>query len=396
MGFTEHVDTSTPIGDRSAGTYSIREIEKALLAAFSETVVPAMQNVLEALFPFLRLFYQEGQARAVHVVMTQAFNDYSDLTYDLIAGRGRSAIRVSRALYEHLVHYCEVSDNANSAQRYEDHEAVTARHITELRIGLDLLRGNEKRAEEHRLAKLRRDSQPDYNSAIASYGTKFKLSWLTQNLHDTALRHGLAGSNYEAYRLLSQVPHGSYGGILGTYRDFQGRGVYRTGNSFDLAILAYYEGIRFFTMLIREVSKRSQVLPCEGLLDSLGVLQSLWPFYRKVMKNFDEEIWPDSAPAQASAVVKLYGSGKARWYFYEPAFELMALADPPAEARELENELRAHAEEQGLLDRADPDKYVVMIANTAVKPRSGARLAPARAVLDLKDDAPIEIVEPGR
>ena len=113
------------------------------------------------------------------------------------------------------------------------------------------------------------------------------------------------------------------------------------------------------------------------------------------MKKFDEEIWPNEAPAQASAVVKLYGSGRTRWYFYEPAFELMALADPPANAQELENEMRVQAEAQGLLDRADPDKYVVMIANVAAQPRSGARLTPARAVLDLRDDEPIKIVQPG-
>lgn len=106
---------------------------------------------------------------AAAIVGNHAFNDFDGFIDSLFSGDGRSAARVSRSLYEHLVNYCEVMSSKNAAERYLAHRAVTADLLGDRTQGLPYLKGAQQKRERSRLAKLKRDSLKDLKSALAKF-----------------------------------------------------------------------------------------------------------------------------------------------------------------------------------------------------------------------------------
>ncbi|WP_331759012.1 DUF5677 domain-containing protein [Streptomyces anulatus] len=291
------------------------------------------------MFTVIRRFFTETTNKAAAIVGNHAFNDFDGLIDSLITGDGRNAARASRSLFEHLINYCEVASSEVAAERYIAHRAVTAESLSKLNRGLTRLKGKEYRKERQRLSKLGRESENDLRSAIAKFGKSFRRDWASRNLRDRAVAHGY-GDDYEVYRLLSQVTHGSGGGVLGSYIRISGSAIHRTGGpSLELAIISYLEGITFFRNFAREIETR-QSIPTSGLVKALNDAIDYWPDYRKMLQALDKETWPSEPPPSPAPVMALYPGGGIRWFLWEPALMLLKLAQRPAEADWIEEQFK--------------------------------------------------------
>jgi hypothetical protein len=241
---------------------------------------------------------------AAATVFNQAVNDFSDLCFELVTCRGRPALRASRALFEHLINYRDVTDDPESQQRYERHHAVAAQVEADAEIGLNRLTGDVAKSVRHMLRKLRRDSKKDYDEAIASYGSTFRARWAKTDLRERAKRLGL-DQEYEFYRLASMVLHGSAGGAKGTLSSAYPAPVHRTGAALQLCPPAYVKGLTYFRLLIEHAGTVTPEVATQPLIDALSDALALWSDYRRVLLEIDAHTWPENAPAMPRAVLAI-------------------------------------------------------------------------------------------
>jgi hypothetical protein len=355
------------------------------IAANMEVMLPELPSLLadaiEDLYIVTRVFFTGVTNRAAAVVGNHAFNDFDGLLDALLVGDGRSAARVSRSLYEHLVNYCEVTSSPEAAERYLEHIAVTAELLGNLNRGLRYLKGAEYRDERRRLEKLKRDSLPRLRRAIATFGAKFRRDWSSRNLYDRAVAHGYGG-HYDTYKLLSQVTHGSCGGVLGSYSEIVGQTVHRTGYSFDLAILSYLEGLTFFREFVKEICLRHPI-EARKLVESVDRLVEYWPKYRRALIAIDAHVWPTSPPPMPIAVMALYSNGRIRWFFWEPILNKMKAADSPPGCEKMEERFRKYVEDGNV--EIPPNlggrPITSAVSGVQVSPKEGAAWFAADAIL---------------
>ncbi len=165
----------------------------------------SLPSCIDELGPFARLTLSSaGDRSSAVLVVNQAFNDFVDLCFDLLTCRGRSALRTSRAMFEHLVNLLDVESSPDAARRYIRHGSVAAQTEARAAYGVDRLAGSELKAARHALKKLARDSDEDYAAALSEYGSTFRSSWAGASLYDRAVATGL-GEEYDFYRLASAV-----------------------------------------------------------------------------------------------------------------------------------------------------------------------------------------------
>ncbi|WP_434090558.1 DUF5677 domain-containing protein [Micromonospora chalcea] len=303
---------------------------------------------------------------------------------DLYDARGRPATRAARALIEHLVNLSDVLSDADLAERYLAHGVLAPLIEAEAEIGVMLLKGRERRAEEHRLKSQFRRHKPDVEEAIAKYGPGFRRSWTERNLYDRARKYGYE-KFYHYYRLSSQVLHGASGGAKGSIRQIDGRHVHRSGSALVLLPQAYAEGVRAFKSILKVMAEAT---PSVDLTEALQVCDALllaWPFYRKAVLKVDRWLWPTSAPVGPYAVLAVSRSGKRRWFCHEPELGLIVEAQPP-DPGEIADTQRQNVElliaSIGHEMFSDEDQWVtIVLTDVTVNPRPGAPWINAAAVL---------------
>ncbi|GAA0187639.1 DUF5677 domain-containing protein [Streptomyces thermocarboxydus] len=349
-----------------------------------------LTDTLEELHIVTRRFFSETTNRSAAVVGNHAFNDLGSFMDCLLSGDGRSAARASRSLYEHLVNYCEVMSSPKAAERYLDHKIVTVNLLGDLTHGLRYLRGTAHKRERSRLAKLKRDSLRPLTEALARFGTGFRRDWSSRNLYDRAAAHGYAG-HYDTYRLLSQVTHGSCGGVLGSHAAGSDYTVHRTGPSLELAVLSYLEGFTFFRAFAKEVGDR-QNIDTRKLIESIDTLLDHWPIYRQALTDIDALLWPESPPPGPVAIVAIYPNGRARWFFWEPTIKRVKPAYPPENCEWMEDRFRRHIK-AGNVDippNLDGRPLTSAVYGVQVTPREGSSWFPASGIFvpDAKPSAP--------
>ncbi|MEU5753506.1 DUF5677 domain-containing protein [Streptomyces sp. NPDC047829] len=340
-------------------------------------------DALEELHIVTRRFFSETTNQSAIIVGNHAFNDLDNFIDCILSADGRSAARASRSLFEHLVNYCEVMSSPKAAERYLEHAVVTADLLGNLTHGLHYLRGTPHKRERSRLAKLRRESLRPLKAALSKFGPHFRRDWSSRNLHDRAVAHG-HDSHYDTYRLLSQVTHGSCGGVLGSHAAIAGQAVHRTGPSLELAVLAYLEGFTFFREFAREIDQR-QHIETRKLVESLEALLRYWPRYRQVLTEIDALIWPESPPPGPVAIMALYAGDRIRWFFWEPGLNRMKLAYPPKGHEWLEERFRQHAHAGNI--EIPPDMkgrpITSSVSGVQVTPQEGAQWFAASGILAL-------------
>ncbi|MFE1236701.1 DUF5677 domain-containing protein [Streptomyces tendae] len=297
-----------------------------------------LSKTLEEAHVVIRQFFTLTTNKSAAIVGNHAFNDLDSFIDCILSGDGRSAARAARSLYEHLINYCEVTSSPAAAERYLEHAAVTADLLGNLTHGLHYLRGMAHKRERTRLAKLRRDGSSRLKVALAKFGPRFRRDWSSLNLYDRAASHGYS-DHYDTYRLLSQVTHGSCGGVLGSHAAIAGRSVHRTGLSLELAVLSYLEGFTFFRAFAKEIGTR-QAIDTRSLVERTDLLIHYWPRYRTALMEVDSLIWPESPPPSPVAVLALYPNERIRWFFWEPALGRLKPAHTPEDGEWMEKGFR--------------------------------------------------------
>lgn len=359
-----------------------------IISSSLQSVHEKFNEVQASLLPVVRWFFGASLRPEVYAVGNNVINDFHELLDALSNGSGRTAARTARSIFELVVTFCEVCDNLESGIRYSRHTSVTAQLQARVKTGLSTLSGRELSIESRRLANLKRDSEKDYKNAVHDYGSTFDKGWSQANFYDLCKKYG-KDPLYDVYRLLSQVTHGSHGGIMGTYREMQGSGVHRTGRSLELAILAYYHGIYFFRDFIAELSTRLKDIDTRLLLQRLDETLALWPEYRRMMTKIDAILWPTEPPPGVVALVKAYETGALRWFLYEPVLELAFPADTPSNSSHLAAEAVARARDTaGPKGPTQGSNYVVAtIPGVPVPMKPNSKPIPIRALLELPEDA---------
>lgn len=288
-------------------------------------------------------FYHSSTNRAAMAVFNHATNDVLDLINDCFDGRGRTAARTARALFEHAVNIHVVSTSGDMADRYQAHRVVTENILSTRRPGLDRLPPGRARARRQAFDRMGRRSRAGLRDAALRFGPRFRKDWAPRNLRERAEEHGL-GADYDAYRVLSTVVHGTPGGLTGTRATIRGEAVHRSGPNLEMASLAWLEGLTFFRHFVRALPLTSDQ-DVEPLLATTETLLKDWPALDHALLAIDSDLWPEAAPARDVALLAFYPT-RERWYFYHTATEQIALAEPPRDAAEKVGEARRAASDR--------------------------------------------------
>ncbi|WP_433530314.1 DUF5677 domain-containing protein [Micromonospora sp. CA-263727] len=331
-----------------------------------------------------RSFYGATSNTASLEVFSQAVNDFNDLLFDLCDARGRPATRTARALIEHLINLSDVVADTSLAERYLAHGALTPMIEAEAEVGIALLKGRERRTEEHRLRSQARRHRQKAAEAVAKYGSRFRRSWSEQNLYDRARLHGHE-KFYDYYRLSSQVLHGASGGARESIREIDGRHVYRSGMALALLPHAYVEGVRAFKLILETMVLATPPVDAIEAVQACNALLAAWPHYRRATLKVDRQLWPRTAPVGPYAVLAISRSRKQRWYCHDPELKLIIEAQPP-DTDKLTDMQRKNVELliASITDDmfAEEDQWITIVLDgVTVNPRPSARWVNDASVL---------------
>lgn len=157
-----------------------------------------------------------------------------------------------------------------SSLRYMDHLSRGQVLFAESGFAAPPLQGKRRAQANHRQAKLRRTALPAWENALAKYGSQFARAWHPESLAARAEKHDL-GDFYDAYRLASNVAHGSSAGSIGNFHiNQQGAGSFSMGRNVDLVPLALTVGAEAQFRLLMRLADADSSLPLDDLLSFLS------------------------------------------------------------------------------------------------------------------------------
>lgn len=320
-------------------------------------------------------------------IVGQATNDFLDLILEAMSGRGRPAARSSRALYEHIVNLRWVTNQPDQAQRYCDHAAIGDLLDLDLNTPTeDQYTGVTRKRVRHWRKKLERRIRPAAAAALDTYGESFRRSWTPTNLRDRARTVGL-DTDYDLYRLLSSVIHGSAAGDLGQRQEIDGRQVVRTGPAVALCPLALRTGLGWYRMIVGEVEASLGSGATDGLAPALDQLAADLPTHEALCHLVDAELWPDEPP-QSIVFLRVEVGGQWRWLLLDADLPRTIEVEPIGlgddQRKWLESEVAA-------VEEANPDRtqpLIIAVAGVSGSPRPGAAWEPASE--NLRQRAPWE------
>lgn len=366
--------------------------------------VPAVESLFESVadsgfdvlvyFPMILADYghhvrQLVRTPATNTVLTHAYSDMLALLKHADAGDGRSAAHSARALFEHLVNFLDVSTSDDLNTRYTCQEVMTDQLIASCAVGLDLLKGEERRKEQQRLDTLSRKSRQGVREALTKYGGGFQRQWNPSTLRDRATAHQL-GERYEHYKLLSAVIHGSSGGLVGaTQATPEGR-VHRVGGNLQLAAVALLEGLRSFRGVLDAMrqSPPEMVNPWAAvqLIEVIDAAIEAWPTYRKKALQVDRRLWPSTPPPPATvSVMAKYPKGRVRWFLHDLENGLFVPAQAPTGPVPYIDKLPEWTDQDW--DNAGGRPMTVALTWVVLAPIPGADPFPASALMQPSDSA---------
>jgi hypothetical protein len=340
--------------------------------------VDASSALTHAMISVLDLTEPSNRARSR--VVSQALNDYMDLLYETISGRGRPAIRSARTLFEHLVNYRTVDREPDAAIRYCEHEPIG--ELLDLRINTPRetdFKGSARRGFRHWLTKETRRIQPAAERAVATYGPGFRSSWAGETVFDRSKRFGLE-QEYDFYRLCSAIIHGSASGTLGAWITIDDSRVVRTGPAISLCPMALERGNRYFADLLHDVEAVARPGATQPLLALTKRVESSLELHRAAALGVDKHLWPSEVPMPMT-FLKVDPRGRREWVVLDGERNMTISVDPVdldlQEATWLEEEIAA-------MERANPGRTktcIIAVPSVRGIPRSGARWMPAAQTL---------------
>ncbi|GAA1150431.1 DUF5677 domain-containing protein [Nesterenkonia lutea] len=314
--------------------------------------------------------YEHLPLPAQRFILTAATNDVIALLEHVDQLDGRSAAASARTLFEHLVNFKDVSlSEENTSERFMDHRRVTVEQLSRRRWHIDALDRAAAKKESNFLDGLASQGRRKLTEVVAKYSSRFKSGWATGSLHDRAKHYGLIGE-YEGYRILSGVIHGSSGGVRGLVQERGEENIHRLGHDMQLAPIAFEEGLRSFTHLCEalfDVTQRQEADEMGGR--SFWLLRSRLQELRDVSAKEDRKMWPRRLPPSPYLPsLAIWPTGKHAWYIRDLRTELMARADPVGEDPDIALELARAASH-------DPEEFG---GRPFMRPRPDVQLQPRR------------------
>lgn len=313
-------------------------------------------------------------------IANQASNDFLDLFHESMAGGGQPAARSARTLFEHLVNHRWVSQDRTEAERYCDHAAVVDLLDLELNTPREeQFTGATRKRVRHWRYKLERRVPRAADLAVEKHGPWFRRSWTRATLWDRAAHVGLK-SEYDVYRLLSAIIHGSAGGDLGHRMEIQGTSVVRTGPAVSLCPLALRSGLRCYKLFVLDVKAvvgDSSTRPLERLLDDV---EGLLGDHESICMGVDHSIWPNVPPGTV-VFLSVAVDGSWTWLLADPHRDRAVVADPvkldPAHLQRIQKSVAG-------MEAANPRRtrpILIEAGGVRAVPQRGAPWQPAAVML---------------
>lgn len=357
------------------GLISLDMIENRLASLITESVDPALDDLVEAVTTLFSSIHVEGSP--ANRILTQAFNDVIDLVRDVRQGRGRPAALLSRALFEHLVNFCTVEGSDVAAKRYVDSQAVAIDlMIRDLKSGI---------FASQLLPEFSESAWPtavkDLESVISEHGADIRSRTFTTNLFNRAKAHGYE-DDYLGYRLLSQIVHGAAGGAAGLTADpSDAPPVHRLGPSLGIAAFAYRWGFQWFLQLINEMSNHHPELATNQTTKALRSVLSVTGEYLSATQQLNRWLQPTHQPRDPRVLALIVlRPGHVGWYVFYPHLNMVAKAHEPEAAAQL---IAKFEQQIAPLERvrATHSRDVTLIAEVEIEPISRYAL-PAHGLLE--------------
>lgn len=305
--------------------------------------VPGLWDAFDSIGVALRVWFPTtntafGHAQAQHVTSSLASNDLLDLLTELLSGRGRPAARSMRNLFEHLITMLDVTSDSATGERFLAHRPLVRQVEAELEFEWRALSGNERKAEQHRLRKLARDTKAEADAAVQLYGRGFSRRWAALSLRDRAAVHGY-DPDYAVYQLTSAVLHGSAGGALGTVQRNANDDddVHRLGPALALCPLSYLRGLTYYRATVQRLvdhnGRRDVFERAEPLLVAIDEALALWPSYRREVRGLDKKLWESALPITSLLSVLVFDrAGFTSWYLWDLNNSMVCPAQPPRDS----------------------------------------------------------------
>lgn len=321
------------------------------------------------------VLYDRLSNSAQRYILTVAANDSLSLINHVDHLDGRSAATSARMLLEHLVNFHDVtSSQDNTAERFLGHRHVAGEQLSRRRWHIDHLGKKAAKKESNRLDGLGNRSRRALKTLHKTYGGRFKFQWATGNLETRSTRYGLT-QEYEGYRILSSIIHGSSGGMKGLVKELQQGQIHRIGKDVQLVPFAFEEGLRNFVQLCRVLQDVTNSVEADELeQQSYWVVTQRLQEVREVASKWDRKMWPKNSPLPPYIPsVVIWQSGKHKWAVHDVRTEMMIWAEPLGEPPDL-TAAKQQVKAEGIPSR------IYQLPGTRLQPARGAQWAPAEAV----------------
>jgi hypothetical protein len=294
-----------------------------------QSVVHQVAESLRSLGTYAAPSQVERWRPSLEYLVNQAGNDFLDLLFDCLHGRGRSAIRGARTLFELAVAARDISTSEELDYRYASHFLLGPVLFGRLSREADALSGTEQKEVRYRLDRLRASSQETFDSLLKEFGDRFPHDWRGESLRKRAFAHSLGDDYQTFYAWASVAAHGTSAGMFGHFRGVDGRPIYRLGPAVEACPTALIHGLDYFEMILDSYEPE---LPAgrdlAELRSALQALRGVFPDYRRAILQIDEELWPEPpSPAQV-AIYGLGKSGDGGWFLFDTEREAVIAAEP--------------------------------------------------------------------
>ncbi|MCZ4499832.1 MAG: hypothetical protein JWQ74_2385 [Marmoricola sp.] len=261
--------------------------------------------------------------RAARVILTLAIADLADLLHDAETGSGRSAMRSARSLIEHSINLGTVLDDQGDAERYLAHLELGKILVGRSDYVSPILDRKRRSAAKHKAASEAKAAEATWAAAVEKYGADFRRTWHPTDLASRARAQDL-DSLYDAYRIASNVAHGSAAGSFGHFQVVRNDiGSYVAGRTPDLIPLALAVGSdAYFVILSRLASQDPPIVVSHAYESLAGFLgrnyAAVWDISRDFRRNVTASF---QQRTDSSGLYMVFSrTGHLRWYLAMDAY----------------------------------------------------------------------------
>ncbi|MEW6872696.1 DUF5677 domain-containing protein [Trueperella pyogenes] len=325
-----------------------------------------------------RSLYALASHYSVGVVLTQFINDVDTMVMSADRGEGRDVARAARSTFEHLINLSDLISSSPLQQQYLDHAEVTkfqfARLPPEYQMGLSQNSYTIKQLENK------------VEQLTNKYHSNFERQWHKKSLYKRAEKWGYT-TEYDVYRILSSLVHGSAGGILGNEKEIQNHSVLRAGPNYELASFALLSGLRFARLILQRLQtiqvKNVSPQVLKALIKDVDHAILGCADYQNRISTINQELWPTKLPQlNYQTVGAKYPGGKCAWFIHNlQEGEMYPALSPglPEIEKRLQDEIPTPSRKEYELNGNRPT--TVIFENVYLQVKTPLKTIPDHAVL---------------